>query len=75
MGCGLNFRPALGMQLKMWLVHKHLSHLGIQLKYPAYKKCVHLRKFTVRGSASGLIVATSKWQKTVMRARKEELGE
>ena len=30
--------PALGMQLKVWLVGKHSSHLGMQLKYPVYKK-------------------------------------
>ena len=34
----------LGMQLKVWLVCKHPSHLGMQLKDPVYKKCVHLRK-------------------------------
>ena len=36
--CNLSlFRNAichsLGMQLKVWLVHKHLSRLGMQLKY------------------------------------------
>ena len=37
-GCGPNFCSALGMQLKVWLVHKHPSHLGMQLKDPSYKK-------------------------------------
>ena len=37
-GCGPNFCSALGMQLKVWLVHKHLSHSGMQLKDPSYKK-------------------------------------
>jgi len=44
--CGFDFHPALGMaichafgmQLKVWAVHKHPSHLGMQLKYPVYQK-------------------------------------
>ena len=31
---------ALGMQLKVWLVRKHPSRLGMQLKVPVYKKRV-----------------------------------
>ena len=27
-----------GMQLKVWLVRKHPSRLGMQLKHPVYKK-------------------------------------
>ena len=30
-GCEPNFCPTLGMQLKVWLVCKHPSHLGMQL--------------------------------------------
>ena len=38
-GCGPNFHLALGMQLKVQLVHTHLSRLGMQLKDPVYKMC------------------------------------
>ena len=38
-GCGPNFCPTyVGMHLKVWLVCKHPSHLGMQLKNPVYKK-------------------------------------
>jgi len=60
---------SLGMQLKVWLVHKHPSHLGMQLKYLVYKSCVHLRKFIVL-----IAVAASrcdnKMAKIVMGARR-----
>ena len=56
-GCGPNFHPALGMQLKVQLVHKHLSRLGMQLKDPVYKKCVHLRKFIVPSAVAALAVS------------------
>ena len=62
---------ASGMQLKVWLVHKHLSHLGMQLKHPVYKKLCTLTQVyhSQRCSGtSGLIVATTKWQK--LRGRK-----
>ena len=43
-GCGFDFRSALGMQfvtfgmqLKMWFMRKHPSLLGMELKYPVYK--------------------------------------
>ena len=40
--CGLGFRNAichtLGMRLKLWLVHKHPSHLEMLLKDPVYEK-------------------------------------
>ena len=63
-GCGPNFCSALGMQLKVWLVHKHLSHSGMQLKVPVTKSFVHLC----------LIVAMPKWKKkTVMRVRRKSL--
>ena len=67
----------LGMQLKVWLVCKHPSHLGMQLKDPVYKKCVHLHKslsFPSSG-ASSFIVTALKWQKTVMSVRKSKLGD
>ena len=54
---------ASGIQLKVWLVHKHPSHLGMQLKDPVYKNCVYLRKFTVSSTVAAWaisIVATSK---------------
>ena len=35
----------LGIQLKVWLVCKNLSHLGMPLKDPFTKSCAHLRKF------------------------------
>ena len=35
----------LGIQLKVWLVCKNLSHLGMPLKDPVTKSCAHLRKF------------------------------
>ena len=34
----------LGMQIKVWLVRKHPSRLGMQLKDPVYKSCVYLCK-------------------------------
>ena len=37
----------LGMQLKVWLVRKHPSHLGMQLKT---KTCIHLRNFNVNAT-------------------------
>ena len=52
--------PASGMQLKVWLVCKHPSHLGMQLKVPVYKKCVHLRKFVVPSAVAALAVSLSK---------------
>ena len=47
---------ASGMQLKVWLVCKHPSRLGMQLKVPVYKKCVHLRKFVVPSAVTALAV-------------------
>ena len=42
-GCGPNFCSALGMQLKVWLVHKHPSHLGmrsqLQKVYVSLSRC------------------------------------
>ena len=48
----LQLPSRLGMQLKVQLVHKYLSRLGIQLNDPVYTNlctqiCVHIRKFTV----------------------------
>ena len=41
-----HFRNAIcdasGMQARVWLVCKHPSHLGMQLKVPVYQTCVHL---------------------------------
>ena len=61
------------MQLKLWLVRKHPSHIGMQLKYPVYKICVHLRVYHSQccSGASGLIVTTSKWQKNWNRSKEE----
>ena len=46
-----HFRNAIchtsGIQARVWLVRKHLSHLGMQLKVPVYTKCVHVHKFVV----------------------------
>ena len=57
------------MQARVWLVCKHPSHLGMQLKVPVYKKCVRLHKFVVPSAVVVLAVCP----KTVMRARKKEL--
>ena len=38
----------------MWLVRKHPSRLGMQLKYPVYKKLRTLRKFIVLGAVAAL---------------------
>ena len=58
---------------------QHPSHLGMQLKVPVYKKCVHLRKFVVPSAVAVLAVSLSRRQdghaKTVMRVRKKELGD
>ena len=51
--CGLNFRPALGMQLKVRLVRKHPSRLGVQLKDPVHKRCVHINKFDFLPTTEG----------------------
>ena len=53
---------ALGMQLKVWLVSKHPSRLGMQLKDPVYKKCVHLRKFVIPNAVAALAVSLSRRQ-------------
>ena len=51
---------ASGMQARVWLVHKHPSFLGMQLKVPVYKKCVHVRKFVVPSAVAVLAVSLSK---------------
>ena len=48
---------ASGMQARVWLVRKHPSHLGMQLKVPVYKKCVHLHKFVVPSTVAALAVS------------------
>ena len=46
------------MQLKVWLVCKHPSHLGMQLKDPVYKKkCVDLLKYIVLSAVAALAVS------------------
>ena len=57
------------MQLKVWLVHKHPSRLGMQLKDPVYKK---LCTFIVPSAVAALAVSLSQRQKgkKLMRARK-----
>ena len=76
MGCGLNFRPALGMQF-VTLQECNLSHFrnaskgvvcaqtsvpfrNVVLKVPVYKKCVHVRKFVVPVAVAALAVSLSK---------------
>ena len=73
MGCGPNFHPALGMQLKVQLVHKHLSRLGMQLKDPVYKMCTLTQVYCSQrcSGASSLIVTTSKWQKNCDESEEE----
>ena len=51
---------ASGMQARVWLVHKHPSRIGMQLKVPVYKKCVHSRKFVVPSTVAALAVSLSK---------------
>ena len=44
-------------------MRKHPSHLGMQLKVPVYKKCVHLHlyvKFVVPSAVATLVVSLSK---------------
>ena len=68
----------LEMQLKVWLVCKHLSHLGMQLKDPVYKKLCTLAKVDYSqhcSSTSHLIVTTSKRQNPLMKLSKKELGD
>ena len=48
------------MQARVWLVHKHPSRIGMQLKVPVYKKCVHSRKFVVPSTVAALAVSLSK---------------
>ena len=64
------------MQLKVWLVRKHPSSLGMQLKHPVYKSCIHLRKFIVLSAVVALAVSLSRRQtaKVVMGVREKELG-
>ena len=63
------------MQLKVWLVRKHPSHLGMQLKYLVKKSCVHLRKFTVLSTVAAKSDCHDiKMAKVVTGARKKELG-
>ena len=50
---------ASGMQARVWLVRKHPSHLGMQLKVPVYKKYVHLRKFVIPSAVAVLAVSLS----------------
>ena len=48
-----------GMQLKVWRVRKHPSRLGMQLKHPVYKSCIHLRKFIALSAVAALVVSLS----------------
>ena len=47
------------MQARVRLVRKHPSRLGMQLKVPVDKKCVHLRKFVVPNAVAALVVSLS----------------
>ena len=51
---------ASGMQARVWLVCKHWFCLGMQLKVPVYRKCVHLCKFVVPSAVAALAVSLSK---------------
>ena len=55
---------------------KHPSHLGMQLKYPVYKSCVHLHKLIILSTVAALAVSLSRHQmaKIVMKMRKKEPG-
>ena len=61
-GFGPNFCSTLGMQLKVWLVHKHPSCLGMQFNVLFTKGCVHLRKFIVSSAIVALAVSLSRHQ-------------
>ena len=53
----------LGMQLKVWLVCKHPSHLeGNSIKYLFTKRCVHLHKFVVSSTVMALVVSLLRHQ-------------
>ena len=49
---------ASGMQLKVWLVRKHPSRLGMQLKHPVYKKLCTI----VLSAVAALAVSLSRRQ-------------
>ena len=51
-----HFCPALGVQLKVGLVHKHPSRLGNVL---FTKRCVHLSKVIVSRAVAALAVSLS----------------
>ena len=55
-GCGPNFHLTLGIQLKVWLVYKHPSRLGMHLKVLVTKSCVHLHKFVISSTIAALAV-------------------
>ena len=57
------------MQLKVWLVRKHPSCLGMQLKYLVYKKLCTLTKCIVLSTVASLLR-----RKVVMGVGKKELG-
>ena len=58
-----HFRNAIchtsGMQARLWLVYKHRSHLGMQLKVPVYKS-VQVHKFFIPSAVAALVVSLSK---------------
>ena len=49
----------LGTQLKVWLVHKHSSCLGMQLKDAVYKNLCSLTKFIISSAVMALAVSLS----------------
>ena len=53
---------ASGMQLKVWLVRKHPSRLGMQLNILFTKSCIHLCKFIVLSAVAALVVSLSRRQ-------------
>ena len=46
----------------VWLVPKHPPRLGMQLKYPVYKKVCTLRKLIVLSAVAALAVSLSQRQ-------------
>ena len=64
----------IGMRLKVWLVHKHPSRLGMQLKHPVYKKVVYLRKFIILSTVAALAVSSQRQNGKSCDGSKKERG-
>ena len=65
-GCGVTLQECnlscSEMELKVWLVRKHLSHLRMQLNILFTKSCIHLCKFIVLSAVAALAVSLSQRQ-------------